>query len=57
MSQGAGPLLINEVGVDPEVKQLPIANIARPENRIKTLENLEREVLFRLNYSNVQKFY
>lgn len=57
MSQGARPLLINEEGVDPEVKQLPIANIARPENRIRTLENVEREVLFRLNYSNVQKFY
>ena len=34
VGQAAGALLVNEEGVDPEVEQLAIANIARPENRI-----------------------
>ena len=34
VGEAAGPLLVNEEGVDPEVEQLAIANIARPENRI-----------------------
>ena len=34
VGQAACALLVNEEGVDPEVEQLAIANIARPENRI-----------------------
>ena len=47
MGQAARALLVNEESVDPEVEQLAIANIARPENRIRMSENYSKELLFR----------
>ena len=48
MGEAACPLLVYEEGVHPEVKQLAITNVARPENRI-ILEILETEMLYRFD--------
>ena len=48
MGQRAAALLVDEEGVHPEVKQLAITNVARPENRI-ILEILETEMLYRFD--------